>query len=490
MAAILCAALPALATAVTNVPTSVVGFECRAEPVEFRCTVTVRSDGPPGADIGVDAFEDLNSRNRPEAMRVDFTATRAGTFSHEAFCTPEEGVVKRMLSLNLAECSVNFSDASLGRQTITASFSSENVMGTFYEPSVGTRDVVIPPAPTTLQATCNPAKVTAGTPTTCTAEVNQLSAIPTPPSGTVTFQAAFRSSFPGTQCSLVSTGAHSARCGLTFIPLNAITPGALSAVYSGAPGEFVPSGPTAPGLIVENRQSQTVLQCDRTSVAVGQQTHCTVRVLDRQPIDTIVPEGIVRLSHLGADGVDSRCTLVPVVTVLGESSCQLSYTPRAVGSGVHKLVASMEQSEGGYVPSSDSLELQVVAPARVSLILSEVTLARKGFRVGAKVRPGKKAVGGGVLRLTSSAPATLSISIDSLARTRGRAHRKPKPKHVTTLSATVSSGPNKIPISGRIGKAQKPLRPGSYRMTITAADGAGNASQPVALPFRILPPHK
>jgi hypothetical protein len=114
--------------------------------------------------------------------------------------------------------------------------------------------------------------------------------------------------------------------------------------------------------------------------------------------------------------------------------------------------------------------------------LSNVSLSRKRFRVGKKPagKAGKKGGGGTVLRITSSEAGQLSIQIDRVIH----AH---KPKRVGRLSATIGAGQNKATVSGRIGRKKAPLAPGSYRMTITARDTAGNVSKAVTLPFTILP---
>jgi hypothetical protein len=117
---------------------------------------------------------------------------------------------------------------------------------------------------------------------------------------------------------------------------------------------------------------------------------------------------------------------------------------------------------------------------RTAPALSGVSLSRKRFRVG-KARTAlaarEKATGGTVLRFSSSEAGTLSIAI---------AKAKKGARPIATLTRSISAAPGKVPLSGRIGK--KPLRPGRYRLVLSARDAAGNASNPIALPFTILPP--
>jgi hypothetical protein len=116
-------------------------------------------------------------------------------------------------------------------------------------------------------------------------------------------------------------------------------------------------------------------------------------------------------------------------------------------------------------------------------LLSGVSLSHERFRVAAKrgtAKAKRSKRGGTVLRLTSSEAAALSVKIE-------RVRRGHKPKGVGTVSAAIGSGPAKVAISGKVGARKKALAPGSYRMTITARDAAGNVSKAVVRPFRVLP---
>ncbi|HEX5608873.1 MAG TPA: right-handed parallel beta-helix repeat-containing protein [Solirubrobacterales bacterium] len=89
-------------------------------------------------------------------------------------------------------------------------------------------------------------------------------------------------------------------------------------------------------------------------------------------------------------------------------------------------------------------------------VLEGVTLSRPAIKAGARR--------GSVLWLSSTEPGTLSVRID----------RMRTGKQVAALTRAISAGPNGIPLSGRVGA--KTLKPGSYRLTVTASDAAGNGS--------------
>jgi hypothetical protein len=55
---------------------------------------------------------------------------------------------------------------------------------------------------------------------------------------------------------------------------------------------------------------------------------------------------------------------------------------------------------------------------------------------------------------------------------------------VATLTRTIKVGPGRVPFTGRLGKRR--LAAGTYRLTLTARDSAGNVSKPVRLTFTIV----
>jgi hypothetical protein len=52
------------------------------------------------------------------------------------------------------------------------------------------------------------------------------------------------------------------------------------------------------------------------------------------------------------------------------------------------------------------------------------------------------------------------------------------------LTRHLGAGGAKVALSGRLGT--KPLRPGRYRLTVTARDAAGNASAPATVTFTVV----
>lgn len=113
-------------------------------------------------------------------------------------------------------------------------------------------------------------------------------------------------------------------------------------------------------------------------------------------------------------------------------------SPPASGSGTG--------NGGGSPPASDT-----TAP-----VLSRVSLSR-----------------GTMLRFSSSEAGVLSIRI-------GRVRPRQK---VATLSRAIKKGPGRVVLSGRIGA--KRMKPGRYRLTLTARDAAGNRSKTMLRTFTV-----
>jgi hypothetical protein len=157
--------------------------------------------------------------------------------------------------------------------------------------------------------------------------------------------------------------------------------------------------------------------------------------------------------------------------------------------------------------NSSSRSATVVVRDTVAPSIRSLTIGSRRFRVGAKPtavsaaakRRGKRGGTplGTTIRYALSEAATARFQIDrvSAGRRVGRACRKPtranrgrracsRYTRVGVLTRRAGKGANTLAFSGRIGR--KALAPGSYRLTLTARDAAGNASRPRTLTFAIV----
>ena len=134
-------------------------------------------------------------------------------------------------------------------------------------------------------------------------------------------------------------------------------------------------------------------------------------------------------------------------------------------------------------------------------VLSGVSLSRIPFRVAkAPTAITAGARRGTVLRFSSSEAGTLSIQIERVqpghkvnkgakqvckavppAVKRGRCNLYSR---AATLTGAIKAGPGRVALTGRIGA--KRMKPGSYRLTLTASDAAGNRSKAVVRTIKVL----
>jgi hypothetical protein len=143
--------------------------------------------------------------------------------------------------------------------------------------------------------------------------------------------------------------------------------------------------------------------------------------------------------------------------------------------GPADFVKVLVDSPGGSLPVPGGAGASPM-PDTTAPVLSAVSLSPTRLRVArAATAIAAAARRGAVLRFSSSEVGTLLIRID-----RVRPARK-----VATLTRTIQAGPGSVALSGRIGTRR--MKPGAYRLTLTALDAAANRSKAAVRTFTILP---
>jgi hypothetical protein len=159
---------------------------------------------------------------------------------------------------------------------------------------------------------------------------------------------------PDFPCLHLSGSAGSASCQFTFKP-TIVGDGqhTITISYGGDSAHFGSSGQTI--IAVTGRATRTTIACQQTALALGQSTVCVATVTDTAPGDTRTPGGKVTFGG-GADSfLGSPCTLSGAT---GTASCQVSYSPTAVGTGSHTITATY-LGEPQHTPSSGSTTITV-----------------------------------------------------------------------------------------------------------------------------------
>ena len=121
----------------------------------------------------------------------------------------------------------------------------------------------------------------------------------------------------------------------------------------------------------------------------------------------------------------------------------------------------------------------VTAPGKPSTLTLKASLTNKRFRVGKKATKAKKGAApiGTKLKLTLSEKATLSIAT---SRRNGK-----KWKALGTTTSSLPTGNSEISIRGKIGKTK--LKPGKYRLALTAKSDSGSTTAPTTIAFTVAP---
>ena len=238
---------------------------------------------------------------------------------------------------------------------------------------------------TTTSVTCSPGTVQTGTASTCTATVtDSASGTASTPTGSVSLTSNSTGTFNPTvaSCALVATTADTASCSVDYTP-NITGHHLITGLYNGDATHATSQGAfnvatTAPPL----HTTTTAVQCSPASTTVDTATTCTATVTDTSPTPTI-PGGTVSFTTNGSGTFAGSPAGTCLLSGSGSfASCQVGYTPSAVGSGTHAVTASYH---GDSSHSSSSGLTSVTVSGRPAATLGSVYLSSSSVSVGQKI---------------------------------------------------------------------------------------------------------
>lgn len=251
--------------------------------------------------------------------------------------------------------------------------------------------------PAATSVACQPASVAAGGTSSCTASVENIDAGGTTPTGTVSFTSDSAGTFSGDgACTLaptVTTGV--ASCQISYTPTG-VGSGMhkITGSYGADSAHAASDASTSIGVTAAS--TSATVSCQPAAVVIRDTTQCIVTVNDTMA--GLMPSGSVRFAS-GSGGSFSdggSCTLAGTA-LPAAASCQVGYTPTAVGSGTHAISASY----GGDAAHADSQGAATIAVAPAS---TATTVACQPLSVSV----GHGAVCSAIVTDTASGPGSMT----------------------------------------------------------------------------------
>ena len=186
---------------------------------------------------------------------------------------------------------------------------------------------------------------------------------------------------------------------------------------------------------------------------------------------TVGPDGAFWFAQAVANSIGRITATGQFTEVTGLTAAA---RPEYIASGPENTLWFTEK-DGNRIGRITGIEVQTPPPPPPPPDTTKPSVTRFGvtkkvFRLGGR---------GTVIKFTLSEGSTVTIRFDR--RTRGRWRRV---RRKMTFQST--AGAHKLRFRGRFD-LKHPLKPGRYRMTLTAKDSAGNVSAPDRTRFRLLP---
>ena len=336
--------------------------------VEDPTTTTLACD-PTEVAVGFPSICTATVEDNAEVLsfpggEVKFDSDREGDFADAAAC-----VLKPTKAEGIASCQIAYTPSETGSHGIVAAYQGEPTHG--QSEGSATIEVVAERHPSATVVSCDPNAVSPPESTICTATVTDTSAPLRAPTGKVDFSVAFdpttgsggfelpnHSGSAQASCELVANGNGQSSCAVKYIPDGPISAGAGIHTITGAyAGDSIHQPSQGSDQLLVSNETTTSLSCDPAAIRNGEQSTCTVTVTDSTE-EATAPNGQVKFDT-DAAGEFSGAGVCTLGNIGGAAaSCQVTYTPTAVGSGSHRITATY-QGELEHRPSQASALITV-----------------------------------------------------------------------------------------------------------------------------------
>lgn len=239
-------------------------------------------------------------------------------------------------SLTASSCSITYTATAAGQVAFTAGFFASET----HSSSSGATAWAFLVVPTTTTIALSAPSVVIGGTATATVTVTDTSAIPAPPTGTVSWSNGLMGgTFAPATCTLSAVSASKSSCSVSFGPGAPFVLVQMTAAYSGGPFHGPSSGLAV--LAITKRSTVTSVSPASVQITKGDVVVFTATVADTSPAPACcIPQqvnpatGVVWSADPALRGTFSSgsCSLSPVASSSTASSCSVTYTASTFGS--------------------------------------------------------------------------------------------------------------------------------------------------------------
>ncbi len=252
-------------------------------------------------------------------------------------------------------CSMNITPSGAGSLSVSASYSGDSTHAT----SSGSATITVNKRNTAPAVSCSPASPALSQSSTCMVTVTDTSpGTVSTPTGSVSFTSSGTGTFSATSCPLTSGS-----CSVTYTPGGT---GARTDTITGSYGDdnnhYTSSGSAS--VTVNLRATTAAISCLPATIVVNNVTTCTAKVTDASLGTVVIPTGTITFSSSGM-GTFSRGNCA-----LNSGMCSVTYTPIAIGTGMHIITVNYGNDSTHSISSGSQTVIAIRRHSTISISCS------------------------------------------------------------------------------------------------------------------------